>query len=120
LSKTKESVVLVGMNIRPLTRSAVMAGYDVTAIGVVGFLDIPVEARYLSLMHDLGGVLPPIDVEELHGRIARAARSQQVGSVAYSGGFENFPDLIAELAESILRQAAKVKGNQCFFVNKRV
>lgn len=101
MSDTKEAVVLVGMNIRPLTRSAVMAGYDVTAIGVVSFLDIPVEAHFLSLMDDLGGVSPPIDVEDIHRRIARAARSQQAGAVAFSGGFENFPDLVSELGNDL-------------------
>lgn len=101
------------MNIRPLTRSAIMAGCDVTAIGVVGLLDIPAEARYLSLMHDLGGVFPPIDVKELHARIARAARSHQVRSVAYSGGFENFPDLVTELRDDL-----ELLGNSSATLNK--
>lgn len=95
-----ESIVLVGMNIRLLTRSAVRAGCDIVAIGVVGFLDMPAEARSLSLMHDLGGIFP-IDVEGFHTRIAQAARNQEVRSVAYSGGFENFPDLVAALGNDL-------------------
>jgi predicted ATP-grasp superfamily ATP-dependent carboligase len=91
-----DSVVLVGMNIRPLARSAVKAGWEVTAIGVVSYLDMPAEVRYLSLMDDLGGIFPP-DPDDFHARIGRAAGELDVASAAYSGGFENFPGIIGEM-----------------------
>lgn len=92
----KESMVVIGMNVRHLARSAAWSGQDVTGIGVLGFLDMPLEINYLSLMQDLGGLFP-IDPDEFHNRIGRAALAQDVRSAAYSGGFENLPDIVADL-----------------------
>jgi predicted ATP-grasp superfamily ATP-dependent carboligase len=91
------SLVLVGMNVRALAQSAVKAGFEVVAIDAFGFLDLPAEARRLSLAHDLGGLFPP-DPGLWHSRMAQAVRSQSAGSVAYSGGFESLPELVAEMS----------------------
>ena len=53
-----KSLVLVGMNVRPLAQSAVKAGFEVLAIDAFGFLDLPAQAHCLSLAHDLGGLFP--------------------------------------------------------------
>ena len=92
-----KSLVLVGMNVRPLAQSAVQAGFEVVAIDAFGLLDLPAEARRLSLWHDLGGLFTG-HPGDWHARLAQAVRSQSAGSLAYSGGFENFPDLVAEMS----------------------
>jgi predicted ATP-grasp superfamily ATP-dependent carboligase len=91
------SLVLVGMNVRPLAQSAVRAGFEVVAIDAVGHLDLPASARRLSLVHDLGGLFPG-DPDSWHRRLAQAARSYRASSLAYSGGFENLPELVAEMS----------------------
>ena len=91
------SLVLVGMNVRPLAQSAVAAGFDVVALDVFGLLDLPSRARCLSLASDLGGLFPG-DPGSWHTRLAQAVRSQRASSLAYSGGFENLPDLVAEMS----------------------
>src|SRR6185503_2306310 len=93
-----KSLVLVGMNVRPLAQSAVKAGFEVVAMDAFGLLDLPVEARCLSLVRDLGGLFP-FDPHSWHLRLAQAARLEQANSLAYSGGFENLPDLVAEMSE---------------------
>jgi predicted ATP-grasp superfamily ATP-dependent carboligase len=93
-----ESLVLVGMNVRPLAQSAVKAGFEVVAIDAFGHLDLPSEARCLSLAKDLGGLFP-FDPHSWHLRLAQAIRLEKANSLAYSGGFENLPDLVAEMSE---------------------
>jgi uncharacterized protein len=92
-----ESLVLVGMNVRALAQSAVRAGFEVVAIDAFGFLDLPAEAHCRSLEHDLGGLFPA-DPASWHRRLAEAGREQRANSLAYSGGFENLPDLVAEMS----------------------
>ena len=92
-----KSLVLVGMNVRPLARSAVAAGFDVVALDAFGLLDLPSRVRCLSLAYDLGGLFPG-DPGNWHTRLAQAVRSQGASSLAYSGGFENLPDLVAEMS----------------------
>src|SRR5438067_12927221 len=92
-----KSLVLVGMNVRPLARSAVAAGFDVVALDAFGLLDLPSRAYCLSLAYDLGGLFPD-DPDSWHTRLAQAVRSQRASSLAYSGGFENLPDLVAEMS----------------------
>ena len=92
-----KSLVLVGMNVRPLAQSAVKAGFEVVAIDAFGLLDLPAEARCLSLAYDLGGLFPG-HPGIWHTRLAQAVRSQSAGSLAYSGGFETLPDLVAEMS----------------------
>jgi len=92
-----KSLVLVGMNVRPLARSAVAAGFDVVALDAFGLLDLPSRACCLSLAYDLGGLFPG-DPDSWHTRLAQAVRSQRASSLAYSGGFENLPDLVAEMS----------------------
>ena len=93
-----KSLVLVGMNVRPLAQSAVNAGFEVVAIDAFGLLDLPAEARCLSLARDLGGLFP-FDPHSWHMRLAQTARLEKANSLAYSGGFENLPDLVAEMSE---------------------
>lgn len=93
-----KSLVLVGMNVRPFAQSAVKAGFEVVAMDAFGLLDLPVEARCLSLAYDLGGLFP-FDPHSWHMRLAQAARSEKANSLAYSGGFENHPDLVAEMSK---------------------
>jgi predicted ATP-grasp superfamily ATP-dependent carboligase len=85
------------MNVRPLAQSAVRAGFDVVALDAVGHRDLPASARCLSLAHDLGGLFPG-NPESWHRRLAQAVRSQRASCLAYSGGFENLPDLVAEMS----------------------
>jgi predicted ATP-grasp superfamily ATP-dependent carboligase len=92
-----QSLVLVGMNSRPLARSAMQAGFDIIAIDTFGYIDLPAKARCLSLAYDLGG-LGPVNPGLWHTRLARAAQSQKADSLAYSGGFENFPELVDEMS----------------------
>src|SRR5262245_56543248 len=92
-----KSLVLVGMNVRPLAQSAVKAGFEVVAIDAFGLLDLPAEARCLSLAHDFGGLFPG-DPASWHRRLAQAGHEQRANSLAYSGGFENLPDLVAEMS----------------------
>ena len=93
-----KSIVLVGINVRPLAQSAVKAGFEVVAMDAFGLLDLPVEARCLSLVRDLGSLFP-FDPRSWHMRLAQAARLEKANSLAYSGGFENLPDLVAEMSE---------------------
>jgi uncharacterized protein len=93
-----QSVVVVGMNTRPIAQSAARAGWDVVAIDALGRRDLQsVVARNLSIARDLGGMFPP-DPGLWHLRMAQAAHAQQVQALAYSGGFENLPDLVAEMS----------------------
>ncbi len=92
-----KSLVLVGVNVRPLAQSAVAAGFDVVALDAFGLLDLPSRSRCLSLVSDLGGLFLG-DPGSWHTRLAQAVRSQRASSLAYSGGFENFPDLVAEMS----------------------
>ena len=92
------SLVLVGMNVRPLAQSAVKAGFEVVAMDAFGLLDLPEEARCLSVLRDLGGLFP-FDPHSWHMRLAQAARLEKTNCLAYSGGFENLPDLVAEMRE---------------------
>src|SRR5215469_16578200 len=64
-----KSLVLVGMNVRPLAQSAVAAGFDVVALNAFGLLDLPSRARCLSLASDLGGLFPG-DPGSWHTRLA--------------------------------------------------
>src|SRR5438105_14150089 len=89
------SLVLVGMNVRPLARSAVAAGFDVVALDAFGLLDLPSSACCLSLAYDLGRLFPG-DPDSWHTRLAQAVRSQRTRSLAYSGEFDNLPDRVAE------------------------
>lgn len=93
----KESLGVIGMMPLPLINSAIKAGLGVVGLGLVEHLDMPSEVLYLSLQQDLGGLFP-IDPNDFHARLAKAAKSQDVNAVAYSGGFENCPDLIADLS----------------------
>jgi hypothetical protein len=79
------SLVLVGMNVRPLAQSAVAAGFDVVALDAFGLLDLPSRARCLSLAYDFGGLFPG-DPGSWHTRLAQAVRLQRASSLAYSGG----------------------------------
>src|SRR5262245_39599534 len=97
MTPVNKSLVLVGMNVRPLAQSAVKAGFEVVAIDAFGHLDLPAEARCLSLAQDLGGLFPA-DPASWHQRLAQAGREQKANSLAYSGGFENLPDLVAEMS----------------------
>src|SRR5262245_48999499 len=97
MTPVNKSLVLVGMNVRPLAQSAVKAGFEVVAIDAFGFLDLPAQARCLSLAHDLGGLFP-VHPGIWRTRLAQAVRSQSAGSLAYSGGFESLPDLVAEMS----------------------
>ena len=54
-----QSILLIGMNIRPFASSAARAGNDVTSIGVLNVTDMPSGVRQMSLMNDLGGIFPP-------------------------------------------------------------
>src|SRR5215469_3832321 len=92
-----KSLVLVGINVRPLAQSAVAAGFDVVALDAFGLLDLPSRARCLSLASDLGGLFPG-DPGSWHTRLAQAVRTQRASFLAYSGGFENLPDLVAEMS----------------------
>src|SRR5262245_40625299 len=92
-------LVVVGMNARPLAHSAVRAGFDVVAVDAVGHLDLAATAPCLSLAHDLGGLFP-WDPDSWHSRLAQAALSQSATSLAYSGGFENLPELVAEMGDA--------------------
>src|SRR5215471_6048249 len=91
------SLVLVGINARPLAQSAVAAGFDVVALDAFGHLDLPESACCLSLAYDFGGLFLN-DPGSWHTRLAQAVRSQRASSLAYSGGFENLPDLVAEMS----------------------
>ena len=91
------SLVLVGINARPLAQSAVAAGFDVVAFDAFGHLDLPSRACCLSLAYDFGGLFPG-DPNSWHTRLAQAVLSQRVSSLAYCGGFENLPDLVAEMS----------------------
>lgn len=93
-----QSIILIGMNVRPVASSAAHAGNDVASIGVLKLTDMPAGVRQISLMDDLGGIFPP-DPDAFHARICQAALTQPVTAVAYSGGFENFPELLGALAE---------------------
>ena len=92
-----KSLVLVGMNVRPLARSAVAPGFDVLALDAFGLLDLPSRACCLSLAYDLGDLFPG-DPDSWHTRLAQAVRSQRASSLTYSGGFENLPNLVAEMS----------------------
>jgi predicted ATP-grasp superfamily ATP-dependent carboligase len=85
------------MNVRPLAQSAVRAGLDVVAIDATGHLDLPPEARCLSLAHDLGGLFPG-GPATWHPRITEVVRGQSAATLAYSGGFENLPELVARMS----------------------
>src|SRR5688572_692265 len=98
MTAMNKSLVLVGINVRPLAQSAVKAGFEVVAIDALGHLDLPAEARCLSLAKDLGGLFP-FDPHSWHIRLAQAVRLEKANSLAYSGGFENLPDLVAEMSE---------------------
>ena len=98
MTAVNKSLVLVGMNVRPLAQSAVKAGFEVVAMDAFGLLDLPMEARCLSLVRDLGGLFP-FDPHSWHMRLAQAALLEKANSLAYSGGFENLPDLVAEMSE---------------------
>jgi predicted ATP-grasp superfamily ATP-dependent carboligase len=91
------SLVLVGINARPLAQSAVAAGFDVVALDAFGHLDLPESACCLSLANDFGGLFLG-DFASWHTRLAQAVRSQRARSLAYTGGFENLPDLVAEMS----------------------
>jgi predicted ATP-grasp superfamily ATP-dependent carboligase len=91
------SLVLVGINVRSLAQSAVAAGFDVVALDAFGHLDLPENACCLSLADDFGGLFPG-DPNNWHTRLAQAALSQKASSLAYSGGFENLPHLVAEMS----------------------
>jgi predicted ATP-grasp superfamily ATP-dependent carboligase len=91
------SLVLVGINARPLAQSAVAAGFDVVALDAFGHLDLPSRACCLSLAYDFGGLFPG-DPDSWHTRLAQAVLSQRASSLAYCGGFENLPDLVAEMS----------------------
>ena len=88
------SLVVVGVNVRPLAQSAVAAGFDVVALDAFGHLDLPSRACCLSLAYDFGGLFPG-DPDSWHTRLAQAVLSQGASSLAYSGGFENLPLLVA-------------------------
>jgi hypothetical protein len=79
------SLVLVGINARPLAQSAVVAGFDVVALDAFGHRDLPESACCLSLAYDFGGLFP-VDPGSWHTRLAQAALSQRTSSLAYSGG----------------------------------
>lgn len=105
-----ESLILVGMNVRPLAQSAVKTDFEVAGIGVLGYRDLPSNVRYLSLAHNLGGLFP---IGDPHARIALAAQAQQARSLAYSGGFENFPELVDKMSEAcelLGNSAATLRG----------
>jgi len=92
----RESVVVLGMNVLSFGRSAVNAGHDVTVVGLLHYRDLLAKSRYLSLAHDFGGIFP-LNIDSLHKRIGKAALAQSGKLAAYSGGFENQFDIIAEL-----------------------
>lgn len=92
-----QSVVVVGMNTRPIAQSAARAGWNVVAVDAFGKRDLQsLVTRNLSLARDLGGMFPP-DPGLWHQRMAQAANAQKVQALAYSGGFENLPELVAEM-----------------------
>jgi predicted ATP-grasp superfamily ATP-dependent carboligase len=97
MTLVNKTLVLVGMNVRPLAQSAVKAGFEVVALDTFGFLDLPAQARCLSLEHDLGGLVPA-HPGSWHTRLVQAVRAQRAGSLAYSGGFESLPDLVAQMS----------------------
>lgn len=94
----RESVVVLGMNVLPFARSAVNAGHDVTVVGLLTYRDLLSKSRYLSLAHDFGGIFP-LNIDSLHKRIGQAALAQSGNLAAYSGGFENQFDVIADLEQ---------------------
>ena len=94
----RESVVVLGMNVLSFARSAVNAGHDVTVVGLLTYRDILSRSRYLSLARDFGGIFPP-NIDSLHKRIGQAALAQSGNLAAYSGGFENQFDVIADLEQ---------------------
>ena len=94
----RESVVVLGMNVLPFARSAVNAGHDVTVVGLLTYRDLLSKSRYLSLARDFGGIFP-LNIDSLHKRIGQAALAQPGNLAAYSGGFENQFDVIADLEQ---------------------
>lgn len=93
-----QSVVVVGMNTRPIAQSAARAGWEVVAVDAFGRRDLQSSVtRSLSIARDLGGLFPP-NPGLWHQRMAQAASAQQEGALAYTGGFENLPELVAAMS----------------------
>ena len=108
----RESVVVLGMNVLSFARSAVNAGHDVTVVGLLHYRDLLSKSRYLSLARDFGGIFP-LNIDSLHKRIGQAALAQSANLAAYSGGFENQFDIVAELErkfELLGNHPASLKG----------
>lgn len=84
-------LLLVGLTARALAESARRAGCDAVTVDYFGDVDTKRLYRNLSLRERGLGYSAPA--------LARLARELQYDAVAYGGGLENHPDLVAELAE---------------------
>ncbi|HEX6964764.1 MAG TPA: ATP-grasp domain-containing protein [Gemmatimonadaceae bacterium] len=85
-------VLLVGVSTRAIAESAARAGFAVTAVDGFGDRDQLRVARVIALPRDMG-------VAYGARNAARAAGTIDCDAVAYVANFENFPRLVARVAE---------------------
>jgi uncharacterized protein len=83
-------VLIAGLTARAIAESAVRAGCDVVTVDYFGDLDTKRLCPNVSLRERGLGYAAPA--------LARLARELQYDAVAYCGGLENHPDVVAELA----------------------
>lgn len=84
-------LLVVGYSVRALAQSARQAGYDVRAVDYFGDRDLVETVPARSIRHDLGGAYRPEGLVEL-------AQSTGAEAVVYTGGLENHPSVVEELA----------------------
>jgi predicted ATP-grasp superfamily ATP-dependent carboligase len=98
MPESARRLVIAGITTRPLARSAVRAGWEVTAVDAFGDLDLRAGARVIRLARQAGGFDP--------AAAADAARQVPADAAAYTSNFENHP-----AAVSILADGRRLLGN---------
>jgi predicted ATP-grasp superfamily ATP-dependent carboligase len=91
MPESARRLVIVGITTRPLARSAVRAGWEVTAVDAFGDLDLRASVRVVPLSRQAGGFDP--------AAAADAVRQVPADAAVYTSNFENHPAAVSVLAD---------------------